>query len=235
MVYVTSDLHGYPLKDFQKLLDKAAFSDDDFLYVLGDVIDRNGDGGVKMLRWMMGEPNIELMMGNHEALMLGSDFIFEEVTDGMLDGLTETQFETLQVWMRNGADPTIKSLQALHREDPEEFEFLIDFVREAPLAESVSLPGGDFLLTHAGLGNFAPDKPLSAYSAHDLLWHRPTLNEKYYPDIITVFGHTPNWYYGRHDGRMIRTETWIDIDTGAAGGGSPMLLRLDDLKEFYAD
>ena len=27
----------------------------------------------------------------------------------------------------------------------------------------------------------------------------------------------------------------IDIDTGAAYGGSPMLLRLDDMKEFYAD
>ena len=29
-------------------------------------------------------------------------------------------------------------------------------------------------------------------------------------------------------------KTWIDIDTGAAGGGAPMLLRLDDLQPFYA-
>ena len=49
MIYVTSDLHGYPLKDFQRLLNKANFGEDDFLFVLGDVIDRNGDGGVEML------------------------------------------------------------------------------------------------------------------------------------------------------------------------------------------
>ena len=34
---------------------------------------------------------------------------------------------------------------------------------------------------------------------------------------------------------MFCTDTWIDIDTGAAGGGAPMLLRLDDLRPFYVD
>ena len=97
------------------------------------------------------------------------------------------------------------------------------------------LPIGDYLLTHAGLGNFSLDKPLSAYDVHDFLWHRPSIREKYYSDAITVFGHTPVWYYGVKDGHMLRTETWIDIDTGAAGGGKPMLLRLDDLMEFYLE
>lgn len=49
MIYVISDLHGYPLAKFKKLLEKAAFSNNDFLYLLGDCIDRNGDGGVEML------------------------------------------------------------------------------------------------------------------------------------------------------------------------------------------
>ena len=40
MLYVTSDLHGYPLDKFQRFLNKAGFSPDDTLYVLGDVIDR---------------------------------------------------------------------------------------------------------------------------------------------------------------------------------------------------
>ena len=34
---------------------------------------------------------------------------------------------------------------------------------------------------------------------------------------------------------MLVTDTWVDIDTGAACGGSPMLLRLDDMRPFYAD
>ena len=53
MTYVISDLHGYPLEKFKMLLEKAEFSDNDFLYILGDVIDRNGDGGVEMLCWLL--------------------------------------------------------------------------------------------------------------------------------------------------------------------------------------
>jgi hypothetical protein len=34
--------------------------------------------------------------------------------------------------------------------------------------------------------------------------------------------------------KAIFTDTWINIDTGAAGGYPPMLLRLDDLKPIYA-
>ena len=43
MNFVISDLHGYSHDRFIELLEKAKFSDDDFLYILGDVIDRNGD------------------------------------------------------------------------------------------------------------------------------------------------------------------------------------------------
>lgn len=42
MICVTSDIHGYPLPDFLRLLKKARFSDADDLIVQGDVINRNG-------------------------------------------------------------------------------------------------------------------------------------------------------------------------------------------------
>ena len=44
MTFAISDLHGYPVDKFKALLDKAGFSDADTLYILGDVIDRSGDG-----------------------------------------------------------------------------------------------------------------------------------------------------------------------------------------------
>ena len=88
MTYATSDLHGYPLDSFLRLLEKAGFSDSDVLYVLGDVIDRNGDGGIAMLRWMMSRPNVEFILGNHEAMMLSCTFLFEEITDENVDRLT---------------------------------------------------------------------------------------------------------------------------------------------------
>ena len=67
------------------------------------------------------------------------------------------------------------------------------------------------------------------------LWHRPDPDEQYFPEMMTILGHTPTGYLFGKRGKMFQTDTWIDIDTGAAGGGSPMLLRLDDLKAFYAD
>ena len=45
MIYVISDLHGYSIEKLKKLLETAKFGKEDFLYILGDVIDRNGDGG----------------------------------------------------------------------------------------------------------------------------------------------------------------------------------------------
>ena len=45
MVYVTSDLHGLELTKLKALLKKAYFNENDWLFVLGDVIDRQNDGG----------------------------------------------------------------------------------------------------------------------------------------------------------------------------------------------
>ena len=68
----------------------------------------------------------------------------------------------------------------------------------------------------------------------ELLWCRPDPEQCYYVDITTVLGHTPTEYYGCA-GLAFHSATWIDIDTGAANGGTPMLLRLDDLHEFYVN
>lgn len=60
------------------------------------------------------------------------------------------------------------------------------------------------------------------------------MTDRYFPNATVVLGHTPTEYYGEeHRNRAVKTDSWICIDTGAALGGKPMLLRLDDLKEFY--
>ncbi len=235
MIYATSDLHGYPLKDFKKLLEKAHFGEDDFLYVLGDVIDRNGDGGIEMLLWMMEQPNIELLRGNHEQMLLSCEFMFKEITDESIGELSEEQMGCLLNWMLNGAEPTIDSLRTLNARDPQTVRDLMDYLSETPLYDVVSADEGDFLLVHAGLGNFYHGKKLREYKADELLWHRPAIGEQYFDDITTIFGHTPVAYYGYPSNRALRNDTWIDIDTGVSGGGHPMLLRLDDMKEFYMD
>ena len=234
MIYATSDLHGYPLKRFADLLDQAHFSDSDFLFVLGDVIDRNGDGGIEALRWMMRQPNVKFILGNHEAMLLACAFLFEEITTASIADMTEERLDVLANWLYNGAQPTLDSLKALYTRDRDAVAGILEYLRKAPLYDTLTVEGREYLLVHAGLENFAADRRLSDYTRNELTWCRPRPDQRYFEDVTTVLGHTPTVFYGC-EGRAFRTPTWIDIDTGAAGGGSPMLLRLDDLREFYAD
>lgn len=232
MIYVSSDWHGYPLEGIKELLGKADFSQKDYLFVLGDVIDR-GENSAELLKFLMYSDNIELIRGNHEAMMLNNLWLFDEVTSKSIDDLSADKLRAYYHWQRNGADATIESLAKEHSSVR---EHLVEFISEAPLYDSVSVGSKDFLLVHGGLGNFRDDKKISEYEPRDLYWERPSLNTVYSHSFTTIFGHTPTMYYGEeYKGRIIKQETWINIDTGAASGLSPCLLRLDDMKEFYLD
>lgn len=233
MIYVTSDLHGYPLKKFQQLLAKAGFSREDFLFVLGDVIDR-GPEGAQLLRWMAEQPNVQLILGNHEGMLLSCEFLFEAVTEESLERLDTGKLELLSNWMANGAAPTLAGLRKLLKEEPEILEGILEYLHDAPLYDELVCGDQRYVLVHAGFENFRPDRPLEDYAPEELLWARPTPDTRYFEDAVTVFGHTPTGYLAsRCRDRAMKTDTWICIDTGAADGGSPMLLRLEDGKEFY--
>lgn len=233
MVYAASDLHGCSLECFQELLAQAGFSDDDFLYILGDVIDR-GAHGAELLSWITQQKNVQLLLGNHEDMLLSCAFLFDEVTEENLEKLTQDQLFWLRSWMRNGAAPTVSGFQKLLRHDPELVEGILEYLREAPLYACAEAGGEKYILVHSGLGRFRRRRPLKNYSRQDLLWERPTLDTRYHPDKTVIFGHTPTAFYGEeHRGKELRTDTWICIDAGAAMGEPPMLLRLDDKKAFY--
>ncbi len=234
MIYVTSDLHGCPPETLAQLLSSAGFSDRDYLFVLGDVIDR-GEHGAELLLWLTEQTNVQLILGNHEAMLLACDFLFDEITEESVARLeSHDQPKMLSTWLRNGAAPTITGLQKILHRDPELILGILEYLREAPFFEELTVNGRRFILVHAGLGDFRPDKPLSDYFPHDLIWERPDPDARYYPDATVIFGHTPTVFFGEeHRGRALKTRDWICIDTGAAMGNLPMLLRLDDLKEFY--
>lgn len=235
MIFATSDAHGYPLDSFLRMLEKAGFSDADHLYVIGDVIDRNGDGGIAMLRWMMRQENVTLIRGNHEDMLLKCGFLFTGDGDPADTGsLTPDQRQHLARWNRNGSRITIETLLKLKEKDPEELTRLLDYISSAPVYVEAAAPAERFVLVHGGLKDFAPDKGLDEYSEFDLVWTRPAADDCYWNDRMAIIGHTPTFYYGKK-GRMFVTDTWADIDTGAADGGSPMLLRLDDMRAFYAE
>ena len=231
MIYVTSDIHGR-FDCLTELLKRAEFSDSDWLYIIGDVIDRNCKGGVDILKWLLCHPNVQLLMGNHEAFMLANSWVFDEITDASIEVFNMKKLSMFNNWRANGGDVTV---EALRRETtPEERADMLDYLRECPLYETVSVGDRDFLLVHAGLGNYRADKKISEYTSDELLWTRTSLNTHYSKDFTTVIGHTPVHFYGsQYKGKILKTDTWINIDTGAATDLFPCLLRLDDMQEFY--
>ena len=113
MIYVISDLHGYPMERFLQLMEKASFGKDDFLYILGDVVDRNGDGGVEMLQWLMYQTNVQLIMGNHEAMLLSCAFVFDEMTEDTVSAYTAEKVDIFTRYLLDGGEITLTEMQKL--------------------------------------------------------------------------------------------------------------------------
>lgn len=233
MIYVTADLHGIHPKQLETLLAKADFSEEDFLFILGDVIDR-GEYGAELLAWLTQQPNMELILGNHEALFLSCGFLFADVNEENLDCLTMEHMELVQNWVDNGGQPTMRGFRKLLKQDPELVIGILEYLQDCPLYEEVEVNGREYVLVHAGLGeNFSAEKPLEDYSTEELLFSRPHPDTVYYPDKTVIFGHTPTYYYGEpYRGKPIYTDTWINMDTGVYAGNSPVLLCLDTMKEY---
>lgn len=230
MIYTISDLHGYPVEKLTQLLKLAGFSGDDYLFILGDVIDRNGDGGIGILQWLLTVTNATLLLGNHEAMLLTCEFVIDEISEETLSTLTREKLEMLSNYIANGGDVTLRELRKLPRETQQD---IFDYLKDCPLYETVTAGGKDYILVHAGLDNFRKDRKLSDYSVDELIWTWPELTDEYFDDVHTVFGHTPTRSLDPCcSGKILRTRTWTDIDVGAAYGNEPVLFRLDDGKTF---
>lgn len=234
MIYVTADLHGIHPKEMQNLLASAKFSGDDFLFILGDVIDR-GTYGAELLSWLTQQPNMSLILGNHEAMLLSCAFLFADVNEQNLDTLTVNSMELVQNWIDNGGKPTMAGFQKLLKQDPELVTGILEYLQDCPLYEEVEAGGKKYVLVHAGLGeSFSPEIPMESYPAEDLLFSRPRQDTEYYSHKTVIFGHTPTYFYGEmYRGKPVYTDSWINIDTGVYAGNSPVLLCLDTGKEYY--
>ena len=229
MIYVISDLHGR-FDRYQQMLEVIEFTLDDTLYVLGDVIDRGPDG-IKILQDMMFRPNIFPLLGNHEfTAAICLPWLMQEVTDQSLNALDGTQIAALSEWIANGGGVTLRSLKELATEEREE---ILEYFREMELFAEMETNGRSFVLTHSGLSNFSPGRPLSDYNLEDFLFCRPGMDTVYFPDKFLIFGHTPTRYLSGQD-KILRQKTWIDIDCGcAAPSGRLGCLCLDTMEEFY--
>lgn len=247
--YVFSDVHGHraPL---ERVLDRISPAEDDRFFCLGDMIDRGPDP-IGVLRTVRALPNVRVLMGNHEDLMISC-------LDHPRDPLATMN------WGINGGAATSDGLANM---DLDEVNELVDWVRGLPRWEQAVVGERRYLLVHAGVRLTLPtpdtwdDKSAAGYlgaqDGEDLSWIREEfwgaprgLSGEDGSGPIVIAGHTPTPYLEHmasscdrapvgEDGRarMVRVggDRW-DIDCCAAGGhgvGQVLVLRLEDEEEFY--
>lgn len=238
MIYVMSDIHGHERR-FCSVLEQIDLQPEDTLYILGDVIDRNPHG-IRILRKIMKTPNIKMLLGNHEHMML--DALFYTHDDG--EHAEARQSARLRLWYQNGGRVTHTYLKHIRKDIREEIFMYLDAL---PVNELIEVAGKKYLLTHAAPADlfekhgrkYDNEKEFSVWWRHiDAV----PPNENY----AVVFGHTGTYHYQTDDPPAI----WygngiIGIDCGSAfpDGGDPWYgicgrlacLCLDDMAEYYSE
>ena len=233
MIYVLSDVHGHYDK-YRAMLGAIGLRPDDTLYVLGDVMDR-GPEPMRILTDMMSRPNVIPILGNHELMAAYClRFLMKELTDETLPELDAARWAALQEWL-TGANGGQATLADFRRLSPEGRLDVLDYLDEFSLYEEVPAGGRDYVLVHAGLGNFAISRPLEDYMPDELILGRPDYDRTYYPDRHVVTGHTPtrNIPGNPRPDRIFRANNHIAIDCGCAFGGPLGAICLDTGEEFY--
>ena len=239
MIYVLSDIHGQSRR-FDSILNQINLRPEDTLYVLGDVIDRNPDG-IRILRRIMAMPNVKMLLGNHELMML------ETLYFGAPDNAKcpEYYFEKRKaLWYRNGGRITHNYLNRIKKSVRQE---VFEYVFNLPLNYQITVNGKKYILVHGaptflypdGTGKYHDEREFAVWKRFD--FDLPTLE-----DATVIFGHTPtNCYQICNPMKIWYGESWIGIDCGCSypehgdawSGyfGRLACLRLDDMTEFYSE
>ena len=233
MTYVMSDIHG-EYDRFMELLEKIHFSENDTLYILGDIFDR-GPHPIKIILRIMQMPNVICIVGNHELMgMRCLPFLMEEITDESLAKLDTDTLNNILMWQYNGFSTTLREFTKL---DAEMKQALIDYIGDFSTYEQITVNNQKYILVHAGLGDFSPEKALEDYTIDELVWERPDYSKKYFDDTIIITGHTPTQVIRGNTcpGYIFRKNNHIAVDCGACfEGGRLAALCLDTNEEFYS-
>lgn len=236
MTYVMADLHGrYDL--YCKMLNKIGFSEQDTLYILGDLCDRGPESAALLLD-VMDRKNVVCLLGNHEEMARRSlVYLYRDPEYVGAAGLPH-----VSQWFANGGEETFRSL---FRPEitAEQRERVLQFLRRLPLYLEVEAGEKRYFLCHTVSPRFDGEYPPEAYEEREFLWSRPkdfhaTLRLKGVREGARfIFGHTPTFLVGPRTPRMLRGKgNLTNVDCGAVYeeyGGRLACLCLESGAGYY--
>lgn len=235
MNYVMSDIHGNALR-FNDVMAQIDFKPEDTLYILGDAVDRYPDG-IKIIRWAMKQPNVQMLLGNHEYMMLEAlhhPILPEEIHKWETEEWVRR--DKINLWYSNDGRVTREYLKHIRKTVRQE---IFEWLDNLPLNIRIEVNGQKFILTHGGLEkSYNPLTSRYENTTEHAVWLRHGENQKIPDDSVLIFGHTPTIHYQDDlPMRVWEQGHYINIDCGAGYGSEGRLccLRLEDLKEFYSE
>ena len=216
--YVMSDIHGQ-FDAFMKMLEQIDFTEDDELYILGDVVDR-GPKSIECIKWIMAQDNVLTLLGNHE-LMLYDGYIND--APALYQSLDEIRTQLSDAEQKN----------------------IIRWIETMPECKLITVNGKKFYLNHTQPVTpeyFKQNMTQRMFPNHSIYKHCKATPVK---DVICIHGHIPTMqmrmWHGEGNSSLIwknTNETVIDIDCGAGypkEGGRLGCVRLNDMREFYEE
>ena len=243
-VYAVSDIHGhYDL--FLRGLVEISFTAQDYLWCLGDMIDKGPDG-IRILQHIMKHDNMDLLIGNHEFMLLNSvDEHGKKVCNG----------KDAHLWLDvNGGWSTFYRYKELHAE---ERIGLLDWLKQRYVVRMVEIEGQTYCLTHSFYNHRCEDKCYCDMPYSDVwnitwssIWREDPFTHALdiYSDYEYTFicGHVPVQIARAGEDpeedsnvlKSLRHDNLINIDGGCAiekNGNienGAIFLRLNDMREF---
>lgn len=229
MIYVTADIHGY-YEAFLRLLGEIHFSSEDFLYVIGDTIDK-GPASFAVLEHIMRAENMELILGNHEEFLL-------EALKSRVYG--KRNFIDMELWCKHGGEKTFQEFMQMPKERQQEiFRFLSTRPLYRIIGSTVLVHGG--VLLHRRQYN-SWEELMEEQDRQTLLWTKEEFLKNPFAVNLegrVIFGHTPTSEIQRLRGeKQTPGEVWRDekrmgIDGGYLYGGRLIAVCLDDERIYY--
>lgn len=231
--YLISDIHG-DFSRFQKMLEKIHFnSQNDVLYILGDVLDR-GRENLALFEFVNNCESMHLIKGNHE--------LFAQM---YLEGKLKKE-----KWIAWGGEYTVEEVDALGDKDKAR---LYEQLQALNLYIEIQVENEKWILTHSGLDADCIVEKEGKVIATESIEAAAKINEfklmisndiHYMPttklktlDKFVVVGHTPVIRLNE-DGsyRIIHEANYMCIDSGAGHrkqGGKMSCYCIETQQEVY--